>query len=110
VHFRVHAHLDDAQAFRSSARATGCDRRGRSASHRRADPAGQNVEGDEFADRQVAVDHQLGAEIEDARRDQLIDELQVLSCLTDGCQPVSFPQVRASPQCALPLLRNVTFF
>ena len=38
------------------------------AQHRRADPAGQDVEGDEFADRQVAVDDELGAEIERRRR------------------------------------------
>ena len=36
--------------------------------HRRADAAGQHVEGDEFADRQLAVDDQLGAEIQDGRR------------------------------------------
>ena len=36
--------------------------------HRRADAAGQHVEGDQLADRQVAVDHELGAEIEDRRR------------------------------------------
>ena len=36
--------------------------------HRRADAAGQHVEGDQLADRQVAVDHQLGAEKQDRRR------------------------------------------
>ena len=33
---------------------------------RRADPAGQHVEGDELADRQAAVDHQSRAEIQDS--------------------------------------------
>ena len=47
--------------------------------HRRADPAGQHVEGDELADRQAAVDDQLGAEIEDAGGDQLADELHHLA-------------------------------
>ena len=36
--------------------------------HRLRDPAGQHVEGDQLADRQLAVDHQLGAEIEDRAR------------------------------------------
>ena len=43
--------------------------------HRRADPAGQHVEGDQFADGEIAVDHQLGAEIQDRRGDQLADQL-----------------------------------
>ncbi len=51
----------------------------REAQHRRADPAGQDVEGHELADRQVAVDHQLGAAIEDAGGDQLADELHHLA-------------------------------
>ncbi len=36
---------------------------------RLGDPAGQHVEGDELADRQLAVDHQVGAEIERERGD-----------------------------------------
>ena len=51
----------------------------REAQHRRAHPAGQDVEGDEFADRQAAVDHQLGAEIEHAGGDDLADELHHLA-------------------------------
>ena len=35
--------------------------------HRLADPAGQHVEGDQLADGELALDHQLGAEIEDRR-------------------------------------------
>ena len=35
--------------------------------HRRAHPAGKHVERDELADREIAVDHQLRAEIEDQR-------------------------------------------
>ena len=40
----------------------------REAQHRRADAAGQHVEGDELADREIAVDDELGAEKEDRRR------------------------------------------
>ena len=47
--------------------------------HRRADAAGQHVEGDELADGELAVDHQLGAEIEHRRGDQLADELHGLA-------------------------------
>ena len=47
--------------------------------HRRAHPAGQDVEGDELADRQVAADHEPGAEIQDACRDDLADELHRLA-------------------------------
>ena len=36
--------------------------------HRPADPAGQDVEGDQLADAEVAVDDELGAEIQDRRR------------------------------------------
>jgi hypothetical protein len=43
--------------------------------HRRTDPAGQHVEGDELADAEVAVDHQHGAEIERRRGADLVDEL-----------------------------------
>ena len=52
----------------------------REAQHGRVHPAGQNVEGHEFADRQVAIDDQLGAEIEDAGGDDLADELHDLAC------------------------------
>src|SRR5258706_5335709 len=38
----------------------------RETQHRRTDPACQNVEGDEFADRQAAVDHLLGTTIQEA--------------------------------------------
>ena len=51
----------------------------RETQHRRAHPAGQDVEGHELADRQAAVDHQLGAEIEDAGGDDLADELHHLA-------------------------------
>ena len=47
--------------------------------HRRAHPAGQHVERDELADREAAVDHELGAEIEDAGGDDLADELHGLA-------------------------------
>ena len=47
--------------------------------HRRTDPAGQDVEGDEFADRQAAFDHELGAEIENAGGGDLADELHGLA-------------------------------
>ena len=51
----------------------------RQTQHRRADPAGQHVEGDEFADRQAAFDHEPGAEIQDAGGDDLADELHQLA-------------------------------
>ena len=47
--------------------------------HRRADAAGQHVEGDQLAHRELALDHQLGAEIEDARHHHLVDELDGLA-------------------------------
>ena len=52
----------------------------RQAQHRHADASGQHVEGDEFADRQVAVDDQLGAEIEDGGDHHLVDHLHGLAC------------------------------
>ena len=52
----------------------------RETQHRRVHPAGQDIEGDEFADRQAAVDDQLGAEIKDARGDDLADQLHHLAC------------------------------
>ena len=51
----------------------------RKTQYRRAHPAGQDVEGDELADRQAAFDDQLGAEIEDAGGDDLADELHHLA-------------------------------
>jgi hypothetical protein len=48
--------------------------------HRRADPAGQDIEGDKLADRQGAVDDEPGAEIEHGRGHQLVDELNKLAC------------------------------
>ena len=51
----------------------------RQTQHRRAHPAGQDVEGHQLADRQAAVDHQLGAEIEDGGGDDLADELHHLA-------------------------------
>ena len=48
------------------------------AQHRRADPPGQHIEGDQLADRQVAVDDELGAEIEHPGGDELVDELHAL--------------------------------
>ncbi len=52
----------------------------REAKHRRAHPAGQDVERHELADREVAVDHQAGTEVEDAGGDDLADELSDLAC------------------------------
>ena len=49
-------------------RSTGC-----------GDPPGQHVEGDEFADRERALDDQLGAEIKRQRGDQLADQLHRLA-------------------------------
>ena len=63
----------------------------REAQHRRADPAGQHVEGDEFADRQAAVDHQLGAEIKQAGRDDLADQLHRLA---RGVAEAQHPEAR----------------
>ena len=40
----------------------------RQAQHRLRHPARQHVEGDQLADGQLAVDHELGAEIERAAR------------------------------------------
>ena len=40
----------------------------RETQHRRADPARQHVEGHKLADRQAAVDDQLGPEIQQSRR------------------------------------------
>ena len=51
----------------------------RKTQHRCAHPAGQDVEGHQLADRQAAVDDQLGAEIEDAGGDDLADELHHLA-------------------------------
>ena len=51
----------------------------RETQHRRVYPAGQDVEGHEFADRQAAFDDQLGAEIQDAGGDDLADELHHLA-------------------------------
>ncbi len=47
--------------------------------HRLRDPARQHVEGDQLADRQLAVDDELGAEIERERRHDLADELHRLA-------------------------------
>src|SRR5262249_56056002 len=43
--------------------------------YRRAHPSSQKIEGDEFADGEVAVDHEPGAAIQDARRNDLVDQL-----------------------------------
>jgi len=51
----------------------------RETQHRRAHPASQDVEGHELADRQAAVDDQLGTEIEQAGGDDLADELHHLA-------------------------------
>ncbi len=50
------------------------------AQHWRADAAGQEVEGDQFADGEVAVDDQPCPEIKNAGHDQLADELHDLAC------------------------------
>src|SRR5262249_26975800 len=46
---------------------------------RRAHPTSHDVKGHELADRQAAVDDQLGAEVEQARSDDLDDELHHLA-------------------------------
>src|SRR5262245_45258633 len=48
--------------------------------HRRADPAGQDIESDELADGEVATDDKPGAVIEHSCRHQLVDELDKLAC------------------------------
>ena len=63
----------------------------RETQHRRADPACQNVEGDEFADRQAAVDHQLGTKIQKAGGNDLADELH---CLARGVAKAQDPEAR----------------
>ena len=52
----------------------------RKAQHGRVHPAGQDIESNQFADRQIAIDDQLGAEIQDARGGDLADELHDLAC------------------------------
>src|SRR5262245_201197 len=51
----------------------------RETEHRRAHPASQDVEGHQLADRQAAVDDELGTEIEEAGGDDLADELHHLA-------------------------------
>ena len=51
----------------------------REAQHGRVHPAGQNIESHQFADRQIAIDDQLGAEIKDPRGGDLADELHDLA-------------------------------
>src|SRR5262249_41917960 len=51
----------------------------RETQHRGAHPASQDVEGDELANRQAAVDDELGTEIEEAGGDDLADELHHLA-------------------------------
>ena len=51
----------------------------REAQHRRVDPARQNIEGDKLADRQIPIDDQLGAEIQESGSDDLADELHDLA-------------------------------
>src|SRR5262249_20819125 len=48
--------------------------------HRRADPAGQDIESDELADGEVAIDDKPGAVIKHPCRHQLVDELDKLAC------------------------------
>src|SRR5262249_52719731 len=52
----------------------------RKAQHRRVDSPGQDIESNELAHRQIALNDQLGAEIEDAGSDELTDELHHLTC------------------------------
>ena len=48
--------------------------------HRRADPSGQHVEGDQFADASAtAFDDQLRAEIKNRRGHEFVDELDQLA-------------------------------
>src|SRR6266508_4660564 len=63
----------------------------RETQHRRAHPASQEVEGHQLADRQAAVDDQLGAEIEQARGDDLADELHHLA---RGVAEAQHPEAR----------------
>ena len=51
----------------------------RQSQDRRADPAGEHVEGDEFTHRQVAAHHKLGAVEERRRCHELADELDGLA-------------------------------
>ena len=51
----------------------------RQSQHRRTDAVGQDVEGDQLADGEAAVDDELGAEEENAGGHQLADELHALA-------------------------------
>src|ERR1700751_5398394 len=51
----------------------------REAEHRHADAAGKHIEGDEFADRKLAIDNELRPEIENRRTGQLAYELHGLT-------------------------------
>src|SRR5205085_3829263 len=66
--------------------------------HRRADPAGQDVECDEFADRQAAIDHQPRTEIKYGGGDDLADELHDLAC---GVAEAEHPKTGADITCEL---------
>jgi hypothetical protein len=63
----------------------------RQAQHRRTHAAGQQVEGDQLADGEIAVDDQLRPKIENPRRDQLADELHGLAC---GVTQADDPEAR----------------
>ena len=51
----------------------------RKAQHRRADPGRQHLEGDQFADGEIAGNHQPCAKIERRRDHQLVDRLHRLA-------------------------------
>jgi hypothetical protein len=55
-------------------------------SHRRADAAGEDVERNQFADRELAADHQLGAEIEYPGGHHLADELHGVAGIVGKAQ------------------------
>src|SRR5262245_34359100 len=58
----------------------------RQTQYRRTHPPGQDVEGHKFTYRQAAIDNQFGAEVEDAGRDDLADELNCLACAVAKAQ------------------------
>jgi hypothetical protein len=63
----------------------------RETQHRGADPASQDIEGHELANRQAAVDDELGTEIEEAGSDDLADKLHHLA---RGVAETQHPEAR----------------
>ena len=58
----------------------------RETQHRRTHPARQDVEGDQFADRKAALDHEPSAAIKQACHHDLADELHRLACAVAEAQ------------------------